>query len=113
MTSSSYYEAEPAGPRVSYAARYENEGQAADRTAAVAARAARAMRDGDRHMAGSPRDHLPEGSRSSPGSMRRSFPAGHDPCCCGLPACRSGWPDPRETPPAWEAREADAEPFEE
>ncbi len=107
-----YYEAESTHPRVSYAAHYENDGHPDDRAAAVAARAARAMREGDRHMDGSPRDHLPEGSRSGPDSMRRGFPAEHDPCRCGLPACRSGFPDPREIPPAREAREADAEPFE-
>ena len=110
MKDSSYHEAEPAGPRVSYAARYENEGQAADRTAAVAARAARAMRDGDRHRDGSPRDHLPGGSRSGPDYMPRGFPAQHGPCDCGLPACRSGFPDPWAIAKVQEAREAGAEP---
>ncbi len=53
------YDAELTSTRVGYAARYENEGRAADREAAVAARAARAMRDGDRYMDGTARDRLP------------------------------------------------------
>src|SRR6266568_9620617 len=59
MTDSSY---DPVltDPRVSYATRYENEGQATGRAASVTARAARAMRDGNRHM-----DDTARGSRNS------------------------------------------------
>lgn len=41
MNDSSYYDAELADPRVSYAGHYENDGGAGDRESAVAARAAR------------------------------------------------------------------------
>ena len=111
MNDSKHHDAESADTRVRYAARYENEGQAADRTDAVAARAARAMRDGDRSMDGSPRDHQPGGGRSGPDWMPHGFPAQHDPCRCGLPACRSGWPGPWEIAKVQEAREAGAERF--
>ena len=59
MNDSSYYDAELADPRISYAGHYENDGSAGDRAAAVAARAARAMRDGNRHMDGTARERFP------------------------------------------------------
>jgi hypothetical protein len=65
------YDPELTHPRVSYAARYENEGNTADRAASVAARAARAMRDGHRHMDGSPRDGA---QRLMPGRSQRLGP---------------------------------------
>jgi hypothetical protein len=46
--------AEQANPRVSYAMHHENDGSAAKRQQLVASRAARAMRDGNRYMDGSP-----------------------------------------------------------
>jgi hypothetical protein len=59
MNDSSYYDAELADPRVRYAGHYENDDGAGDRAAAVAARAARAMRDGNRHMNGTARERSP------------------------------------------------------
>jgi hypothetical protein len=119
----SIHETDLTGPRVGYATRYENQGPADGRQAAVTARAARAMRDGDRHMDGSPRTHPTQANRQAGpeaadmaggtggNSRRPSFPAGHDPCRCELPACRSGFPEPAEAPPEWETRQA-AEPLE-
>jgi hypothetical protein len=118
----SIHETDLTGPRASYAARYENQGPARDRQAAVAARAAWAMRDGDRHMDGSPRTHpTPAHRQAGPeadmadgtgaNSWRLSFPAGHGPCRCELPACRSGFPEPAKAPSEWETRQAE-EPFE-
>lgn len=70
------YDAELTHPRVGYAARYENEGPAADRQAAVAARAARAMRDGDRYMDGTARNARP---RITHGSQWSGLSRDHDP----------------------------------
>ncbi len=58
------YDAELACPRVSYATHHENDGPPARRQELVASRAARAMRDGNRYMDGSPRDGLPRFPRS-------------------------------------------------
>jgi hypothetical protein len=71
----SIYDPELTDPRVSYTARYENDGRVDDRVAAVSARAARAMRDGDRYMDGSARDGL---RRVTPGSLRSGPDRGHD-----------------------------------
>ena len=89
------YEVELTDPRVSYAARYENEGHADDRAAAVAARAARAMRDGNRSMDGTARDGsqglVPRSPRSAPDRNHNPRARGHPPrpfltmkrCCPG------------------------------
>jgi len=70
------YDPELTDPRVSYAARYENEGRADDRVAAVSARSARAMRDGDRYLDDSARDGL---RRVGAGSLRPGPNRDHDP----------------------------------
>lgn len=69
-------------PRVSYAMHHENDGSPARRRQLVASRAARAMREGGRHMDGSPRQGVAE--------RLPDLPAGA--CECRMPACRSGWP---------------------
>jgi hypothetical protein len=50
--------------RVHYAVEHENSGSPARRLELVTARAARAMRDGNRYMDGSPQDGLPRISRA-------------------------------------------------
>jgi hypothetical protein len=82
------YDAELTDPRVCYAARYENQGPATDRQASVAARAARAMRDGGRHMDGTAQHDLPRIPHSTqrPGLGRDPGPRG---------------PRARERPPAY------------
>lgn len=62
---------ELANPRVSYAIQHENDGPPKRRQELVTSRAARAMRDGNRHMDGSPRP----GRARFPRSPRPSQPS--------------------------------------
>jgi hypothetical protein len=67
MNDGTYYEPELADPRVSYAVRFENDSHDSDRVAAVAERAVRAMRDGNRNMDGTARADHPRTGRKAPG----------------------------------------------
>lgn len=72
------HDADQADFRTEYASQQENTGPAGHRAELVASRAARAMRDGDRHMDGSLRDHLAATRRAYDDRTARLGPATPD-----------------------------------